>query len=121
MESISAALAQLKSSDAKYIGGYANTFVPIAADWTLDGEAETDGLIGVRHDLDPALYARHAADWVSKGATVIGGCYGTSPEHIAMLKTLIKALPPKLLTNWVVVWAGLPNSALETDFSSESN
>lgn len=88
-ESISAAMLQLKSSGAEYIGGYANTFVPIAADWTLDGDAETDGLIGVRDDLNPEQYARHAADWLAKGATVIGGCCGTSAEHIAVLKALI--------------------------------
>jgi len=88
-ESISAGMSQLTSSGAKHIGGYANTFIPIAADWTLDGDEETDGLIGVREDLNPEQYARHAADWLSSGATVIGGCCGTSPEHIAMLKTLI--------------------------------
>tara|TARA_Y100000310_G_scaffold305145_1_gene344990 strand:+ start:3534 stop:4391 length:858 start_codon:yes stop_codon:yes gene_type:complete len=88
-ESISAGLPELIASGMKHIGGYANTFVPIAADWTLDGEEETDGLIGVRDDLDPEQYAQHAVDWLSKGATVIGGCCGTSPEYIAELKALI--------------------------------
>jgi len=55
----------------------------------LDGGGETDGLIGIRDDLNARQYAQHAAEWLSRGATVIGGCCGTRPEHIAMLKTLI--------------------------------
>ncbi len=88
-ESIAAGMAELESTGAKYIGGYANTFVPIADNWTLDGVEQTDGLIGIRDDLNAQQYARHAADWLERGATVIGGCCGTSPEYIALLKTLI--------------------------------
>jgi len=35
--------------------------------------------------LDPDAYAGRAARWVEQGATMIGGCCGTSPAHIAAL------------------------------------
>ena len=39
--------------------------------------------------ITPELYAQHALKWRKAGARVIGGCCGTSPEHIAMLTTLL--------------------------------
>jgi S-methylmethionine-dependent homocysteine/selenocysteine methylase len=88
-ESISAAMIQLKATGYRYVGGYANTFVPVAADWTLDGSGETDGLIPLRDDLDPEPYATFAQDWLEAGATVIGGCCGTRPAHIATINSLL--------------------------------
>lgn len=71
------------------IGGYANTFHPIPADWRLDGDKTTDGLISLRDDLDPDAYAAHAIRWLAAGATVIGGCCGTRPAHIRRLRSLL--------------------------------
>jgi len=88
-ESISAGMPELASLGTKHFGGYANTFVPIKEDWMLDGQGEDDGLIIDREDLNVDSYAEHARDWLAKGATVIGGCCGTSPDYIARLKTLI--------------------------------
>jgi len=88
-ESISAGMLELSDLGAKYFGGYANTFVPIAADWMLDGQGEDDGVIIDRDDLSAESYAEHAMDWLEKGATVIGGCCGTSPDYIAGLKALV--------------------------------
>ncbi|MDK1023444.1 MAG: homocysteine S-methyltransferase family protein [Gammaproteobacteria bacterium] len=88
-ESISAGMLELANLGTKYFGGYANTFVPIKADWMLDGHAEDDGVIIDRDDLVAESYAEHAVDWLEKGATVIGGCCGTSPDYIAKLKALI--------------------------------
>jgi S-methylmethionine-dependent homocysteine/selenocysteine methylase len=90
-ESISAGMPELATLGAKYFGGYANTFVPIAADWTLDGQGEDDGMIIDRDDLSAEAYAEHARDWLEKGATVIGGCCGASPAYIAKLKALIES------------------------------
>jgi S-methylmethionine-dependent homocysteine/selenocysteine methylase len=73
----------------KYFGGYANTFQPIPEDWDLEGDKKTDGSLGLRTDLDPESYAAHADDWLKAGATVVGGCCGTRPAHIARLKELI--------------------------------
>lgn len=90
-ESISAAMMELAGLGVEHFGGYANTFVPIKEDWMLDGKAEDDGVIIDRDDLDAESYAEFAGDWLEKGATVIGGCCGTSPEYIAGLRSLIDA------------------------------
>ena len=90
-ESITVALPQLAQVGMKYFGGYANTFKPIPEDWELEGDKETDGPLNLRKDLDPESYAAHADDWLKAGATVIGGCCGTRPAHIARLKRLISS------------------------------
>lgn len=84
-ESISAAMGQLVATGYRYVGGYANTFVPVPSDWTLDGTGDADGLIPLRDDLDPEPYSSFARDWLAAGATVIGGCCGTGPAHIRQL------------------------------------
>ena len=88
-ESITRAMPQLAQIGMKYVGGYANAFQPIPGDWTLEGKKKTDGSLGLREDLDPESYAAHASDWLNAGATVVGGCCGTRPAHIAKLKELI--------------------------------
>jgi S-methylmethionine-dependent homocysteine/selenocysteine methylase len=88
-ESITRALPQLAQTGIQYVGGYANTFQSIPEDWDLDGDKQTDGSLDLRTDLDPERYAEHARDWIEAGATVIGGCCGTRPAHIAKLKELI--------------------------------
>lgn len=95
-ESITKAMPGLVATGAQYVGGYANTFRPIPEDWTLGGDRETDGTLPLRQDLDPAGYAPHVADWLDAGATVVGGCCGTRPAHIAHIyETLIQ--PARLL------------------------
>lgn len=90
-ESITRAMPELLATGARYVGGYANTFQPVPEDWTLDGIGETDGLLSLRQDLDPEHYGRHVADWLDAGATVVGGCCGTRPAHIAHIyETLIR-------------------------------
>jgi S-methylmethionine-dependent homocysteine/selenocysteine methylase len=81
-ESITPALPALLATGAPYVGGYANTFARIPEDWELDGDKESDGWLTLRQDLGPESYARHVADWLEAGATVVGGCCGTRPAHI---------------------------------------
>jgi S-methylmethionine-dependent homocysteine/selenocysteine methylase len=38
--------------------------------------------------LSAAAYAAHAARWLRDGATILGGCCGTTPAHIAALAAL---------------------------------
>jgi S-methylmethionine-dependent homocysteine/selenocysteine methylase len=90
-ESITRAVPWLAHAGLGYVGGYANTFQPIPEDWDLTGDKKGDGSLGLRTDLDPERYAAHAEDWLEAGATVIGGCCGTRPAHIARLKQLIAA------------------------------
>ena len=88
-ESITRALPQLLETGAAYFGGYANTFEPIPEDWELDGDKQTDGFLDLRSDLDPASYAEYVIGWLQAGATVVGGCCGTGPAHIAKIKELL--------------------------------
>lgn len=89
-ESITRTLPDLTGKEFDFAGGYANTFAPIPEDWKLDGDKETDGLLDLRDDLDPDAYGSHAMNWLKKGASVIGGCCGTRPPHIAKLRQIIR-------------------------------
>ena len=80
-EAVTRALPDLKAL-GKPTGGYANTFEPI------DPEQKT---VADRHDLDPATYAAHVDTWIDQGARIVGGCCGTMPEHIALLRQRIDA------------------------------
>lgn len=63
------------------LGVYANAFPPVNA------EAEANStLLDIRNDLGPASYLEWARSWVELGATIIGGCCGIGPEHIAELR-----------------------------------
>ncbi len=65
------------------IGVYANAFPP------QPEEAEANAvLLDIRADLDPAGYAGFAMAWRNAGATILGGCCGIGPEHIAALRVL---------------------------------
>ncbi|WP_338579295.1 homocysteine S-methyltransferase family protein [Pseudomonas sp. ML2-2023-6] len=63
------------------IGVYANAFPPQPKEATAN-----DGLDELREDLDPWGYLQWAKDWQQRGASMIGGCCGIGPEHIAELK-----------------------------------
>lgn len=89
-ESIEYAVPILAAMGAPHSGGYANTFMPIPSEWTLDGEGETDGLLALRDELDAGAYADHAQRWIEAGANVVGGCCGTSPEYIARIQCALK-------------------------------
>jgi homocysteine S-methyltransferase len=39
-----------------------------------------------REDCDPVEFARRADQWIEAGARVVGGCCGTTPEHIRALR-----------------------------------
>jgi homocysteine S-methyltransferase len=46
--------------------------------------------------LEPEAYADRAAAWVERGATMVGGCCGTTPAHIAALaRRFGRARPPE--------------------------
>lgn len=41
-------------------------------------------------DVQPAAYAAHARRWRQRGATLIGGCCGTRPAHVAALAASLR-------------------------------
>ncbi len=63
------------------LGAYANTFPPKGD----SAQANTD-LSDLRDDLNPARYLDFARDWTAHGATIVGGCCGIGPEHIAAMR-----------------------------------
>lgn len=68
------------------IGVYANAFPP------QPEETEANAvLLDIRADLDPAGYVAFAQLWREAGATIVGGCCGIGPEHIAALRALAPA------------------------------
>ncbi|OSN01812.1 homocysteine methyltransferase [Lonsdalea populi] len=69
------------------IGVYANAFEP-----EDNRRAANEGLSRLRADTHPEGYQQWAAEWVAQGATLVGGCCGIGPEHIARLA---QALPQR--------------------------
>lgn len=62
------------------IGVYANAFEP-----SDNKRGANQGLSEMRKDTDPEGYLAFAREWVQLGATLVGGCCGIGPEHIAAL------------------------------------
>jgi S-methylmethionine-dependent homocysteine/selenocysteine methylase len=66
------------------VGVYANAFPP-----QKEEAAANEDLLPLRPDLDPSGYLDWARRWADEGATIIGGCCGIGPEHIAALATAL--------------------------------
>lgn len=79
---ITEAAAALTGTDIA-IGAYANAFVD-----KEEGYASNGVILDHRADLTPEVYAAMAADWVERGASIIGGCCGIRPDHIAALAAM---------------------------------
>jgi S-methylmethionine-dependent homocysteine/selenocysteine methylase len=75
------AVAEIGSA-AVPIGVYANSFDLEHDD---DEPAANESLHDLRRDLTPDVYVAFAERWVSAGATIVGGCCGVGPAHVAAL------------------------------------
>ncbi|WP_109077767.1 homocysteine S-methyltransferase family protein [Aggregatibacter kilianii] len=86
-QAIAVAKTTLHAKHAAHIriGAYANAFPPQPKDATAN-----DGLDDIRDDLNPQQYFAWAQKWVANGATIVGGCCGIGPEHIAVLAEKLK-------------------------------
>ena len=71
------------------IGVYANAFPPQGA----AAEANAN-LLEIRADLTPVGYLGWAREWLRLGATIVGGCCGIGPEHIAELRASLESPGP---------------------------
>ncbi len=50
------------------------------------------------YDLDAAEMARQVGEWAQAGfLNIIGGCCGTTPEHIAAMAKAVEGVPPRRL------------------------
>lgn len=63
----------------KPYGAYANGFTEITKEYLTPGSKTSD--LGKR-DLTPDVYADHVMRWIDMGATIVGGCCETGPDHI---------------------------------------
>ncbi len=77
-ESLTQSIPLLKNSSLPF-GAYANGFTSVDP---LKSSA-TVAVLKARTDLGPTAYADHVMGWVESGATIVGGCCETGPEHIA--------------------------------------
>jgi S-methylmethionine-dependent homocysteine/selenocysteine methylase len=64
------------------IGAYPNLGHHAGAGWEFDRE------------VSPRDYAKLADSWREAGASIVGGCCGVTPEHIAALRDLVGKAPP---------------------------
>ena len=48
------------------------------------------------YDETPQSMAEHAREWANSGlVNIVGGCCGTTPEHIAAIRAALEGLPPR--------------------------
>jgi S-methylmethionine-dependent homocysteine/selenocysteine methylase len=86
-DEISATLPRLRQAWKGPIGAYANLgYVPVQTPLNEAGQQYHD--LTVRHS--PSVYAAQVKQWLAAGAQIVGGCCASSPEHIAMLRPLVK-------------------------------
>jgi S-methylmethionine-dependent homocysteine/selenocysteine methylase len=81
-EAVFAARKVIEDSGAALeVGVYANAFPPQSKDASANAE-----LSEIRSDLTPQAYLAFARAWRGAGASILGGCCGIGPEHIAALR-----------------------------------
>ena len=69
----------------------------------------------VRYQGKPAYFARELSRLASEGVRILGGCCGTTPQHIAALRTALDALPEALPAAPAAKPAATAKPAVETD------
>ncbi len=82
-EVMPAALEALARAGVPF-GAYANAFTQITKAFLAGGTTASD--LSARRDMGPEAYADHAMAWVDMGATIVGGCCETGPDHIRAIR-----------------------------------
>ena len=72
------------------LGAAAGAGVPFGAYAHL-GEVDPAVPWGRAPDLTPEEYAGRAMNWIERGATIVGGCCGTTPEHVRALASELRS------------------------------
>ncbi|KAL4427472.1 hypothetical protein ABPG77_000761 [Micractinium sp. CCAP 211/92] len=82
------------------VGCYANGFSTTTSEWLASGSSSSSKacrLPADEYDADglilPGAYAQHALRWVEAGASIVGGCCGVGPQHIAAVKQRLGQAP----------------------------
>ena len=69
----------------------------------------------VRYQGKPEYFARELSRLAGEGVRILGGCCGTTPQHIAALRTALDALPETLPAAPAAKPAAAAKPAVETD------
>ena len=69
----------------------------------------------VRYQGKPEYFARELSRLAAEGVRILGGCCGTTPQHIAALRTALDALPETLPAAPAAKPAAAAKPAVETD------
>ena len=69
----------------------------------------------VRYQGKPEYFARELSRLAAEGVRILGGCCGTTPQHIAALRTALDALPEALPAAPAAKPAAVAKPAVETD------
>ena len=69
----------------------------------------------VRYQGKPEYFARELSRLATEGVRILGGCCGTTPQHIAALRTALDALPEALPAAPAAKPAATAKPAVETD------
>ena len=69
----------------------------------------------VRYQGKPEYFARELSRLAAEGVRILGGCCGTTPQHIAALRTALDALPEALPAAPAAKPAAAAKPAVETD------
>jgi homocysteine S-methyltransferase len=77
-----------------YLRSIAPTHMPIAAYGNV-GYADNEGGWVNTDAIDPNVFAEYAMDWVKAGASIIGGCCGTTPKTIATIRNSLLKIASK--------------------------
>ena len=78
---MTAAVKHLHAQTSVSLGAYANGMGHAGDDegWLFEGGVPVE------------TYLRHVEDWVNAGALLIGGCCGTTPAYIQMMREKVVA------------------------------
>ena len=69
----------------------------------------------VRYQGKPEYFARELSRLAAEGVRILGGCCGTTPQHIAALRTALDALPETLPAAPAAKPAAVAKPVVETD------
>ena len=73
------------------ISGFSDVFVSAHPNAGLPNE------LG-EYDLQPDEMAKHIQEWAEMGfVNIVGGCCGTTPEHIKTIAEVVRHLPPRIV------------------------
>ena len=69
---------------------------PVFLKYSSCPETSSEVRKGISEQVEPSSFASHCHDWVESGVQIIGGCCGTTIEHIrTMVDELFDVIGPR--------------------------